>query len=89
MRLPKGTFVGAAKILGPLVLLMSVGWFLFPFFAEDLNVAVGDVTEVEEVDMARIKILSYSMTTLCALFGLVLLFAALLGKEADDTRLVS
>ena len=80
--LPKGTFKGLAKIIGPLLLLMIAGWAAYPPLMEKLSLAIG-----ETVDIGEIQLLSNIMMLVCAISGIIFTIYGYTGKEVDDAEI--
>ena len=49
--LPKGTYKGLAKILGPLLLLMIVGWATYPMLMEKISLAMGETVNIADIEL--------------------------------------
>ena len=82
MELPKGTFKGLAKILGPLCLWMIAGWAAYPPLMEKISLAMG-----ETVNIADIQLFSNIMIGACAIAGIILIIYGYTGKEVDDAEI--
>ena len=82
MELPKGTYKGLAKILGPLLLWMIAGWAAYPPLMEKISLAMG-----ETVNIADIQILSYAMMVVCAITGIIFIIYGYAGKEVADAEI--
>ncbi len=82
MELPKGTYKGLAKILGPLLLWMVAGWAAYPPLVENIYLAMG-----EAVDIGEIQLLSHIMIGACAIAGIIFIIYGYTGKEVDDAEI--
>ncbi len=82
MELPKGTYKGLAKILGPLLLWMIAGWAAYPPLMEKISLAMG-----ETVNITDIQLLSYAMMTACAISGIFFIIYGYTGKEVADDEI--
>ena len=83
-KLPKGTFRGLAKILGPLLLWMAAGWAAFPYLMGRITIAVG-----ETMDTAEVRLFSYLMTAACAIIGAAFIIYGYSGKEVPDKQITA
>ncbi len=79
MTLPKGTMNGLLKILAPLLIWMSAGWYAYPFLIGDIASAVG-----ENIDIDEVRSFSFIMAGLCLALGIIFLIIGFTGKKADD-----
>ena len=82
MELPKGTYKGLAKILGPLLLWMIAGWAAYPPLLEKISLAIG-----ETVVMGEVQLLSNFMMAVCAITGIIFIIYGYTGKEVDDDEI--
>ena len=82
MKLPKGTYKGLAKILGPLCLWMIAGWAAYPSLLEKISLAIG-----ETVDMGEIQLLSNIMMIVCAISGIIFSIYGYSGQEVADEEI--
>jgi len=80
--LPKGTYKGLAKILGPLCLWMIAGWAAYPSILEKISLAMG-----ETVKIADIELFSYFMIAACATAGIIFIIYGFSGKEVEDAEI--
>ena len=80
--LPKGTYKGLAKILGPLSLWMIAGWAAYPPLLEKISLAMGETVDIDEI-----KLLSYIMMATCAIAGIIFIIYGYTGKEVDDAEI--
>ncbi|MCK5024158.1 MAG: hypothetical protein KAR56_00910 [Thermoplasmata archaeon] len=82
MKLPKGTYKGLAKILGPLLLWMIAGWAAYPPLLDKISLAMGETVDIDEI-----KLLSYIMMTACAMAGIIFIIYGYTGKEVADAEI--
>ncbi len=79
MELPKGTMTGLMKVLAPLLMWMSVGWFAYPYLIGDIASAAG-----ETIDMDELKLFSFIMAGVCLGLGIMFLALGFGGKKVDE-----
>jgi len=82
MELPKGTYRGLAKLLGPLLLWMTAGWAMYPYLIEKISSSMG-----EAIDTGEVQLFSYFMIAACAISGIAFLVYGHSGKEVPDSRI--
>ena len=80
MKLPKGAFRALAMVIGPLLLLMSVGWFLYPSSIHNMTSSLDEI-----IDYAEIELFSYTMAVISIVLGLVLVIYWLRTPPIDES----
>ena len=80
MKLPKGTFRALAMVIGPLLLLMSVGWFLYPSSIHNMTSSLDEI-----IDYAEIELFSNIMAAASIILGLILIVYWLRTPKLDET----
>ncbi len=79
MKLPKGTLTGSMKILAPLLIWMSAGWFSYPYLIGYIYDAVG-----ESIDIEELRTFSLIMTVVCLGLGILFLILGVKGPKLDE-----
>ena len=81
MTLPKGTMTGSLKILAPLLIWMSVGWFSYPYLIGDIADSVG-----ESLNMVELRNFSLIMAGICLALGIIFGIMGFKGKIVDENE---
>ena len=81
MTLPKGTMTGSLKVLAPLLIWMSIGWFSYPYLIKDIADAAGESMNIEEV-----RTFSLIMTGVCLSLGILFGIMGFRGKTVDENE---
>ena len=79
MTLPKGTLTGSMKVLAPLLIWMSVGWFAYPYLIRDIAESIG-----ETYDLAELRTFSLIMTGVCLGLGIFFGLMGYTGETVDE-----
>ena len=80
MTIERTELKGLARILGILLIWMSLGWAMFPTLMEDVAIAAN-----ETLDMQEVELFSTIMLAACLIIGIILLAYGYIGRRKTSS----